>query len=135
MFCVILFACSGCDTLGLLGKAGVPGFESYVKPDPEALAFERRKREDFVLNRSHKALFWLLSHRVESGMRLSEVEQILGEAGEDVSDQSYQKKSQGLHEQTDDAFKWGPDSEGKSVVLFFRDGNLANFNPKDYRNP
>lgn len=130
--CMFLFACSGCDTLGMLGKAGVPGFESYLKPTPEAIAFERNKREEFVLNRSHNALFWLLAHRIESGMRLSEVEQVLGEAGEDVSDQSYQK-SQQVHQQTDDAYKWGPDTEGKSVVLFFRDGKLANFNPKDYR--
>ena len=131
MVCIgglMLFGVSGCDTLS---KAGVPGLESYVKRDPEELKFETAKREEFTLHHDHKALYWLMANRIETGMRLSEVEQILGESGEDVSDQSYGTKD-GIHQTTDSAYSWGPDSEGRSVVLFFREGHLANFNRKDY---
>lgn len=125
---LMLFGVTGCDTLS---KAGVPGLESYVKRDPEEVKFENAKREEFALHHDHKALYWLMANRIESGMRLSEVEQILGESGEDVSDQSYGKKG-GIHQTTDLAYSWGPDSDGRSVILFFRDGYLTNFNRKDY---
>lgn len=117
---------------GVLHNAGVPGLEMYVKKDPAELQHERDQREQFILNQDHKALFWLISHRLDNAMTLSEVEQVLGVPGEYTADDSY-GKSEGLHQTTDMAYKWGPDNRGQSVILFFRDGRLSNFDPKDYR--
>lgn len=118
---------------GAMHNAGVPGLEMYVKKDPAEVQHDQDQREKFMLNQDHKALFWLIGHRLENGLLLSEVEEILGVPGEFTSDVDY-GKSDGLHQVTDTAYKWGPDNCGQSVILFFRDGRLSNFNPKDYRN-
>ncbi len=129
---VVAFAAGfGCETLQ---KAGVPGLEQYVKEDPAVIEEEREQREKFSLHQDHKALYWLLANRVGNGMQLHEVEEILGAPGE-LTTEARQLKSDGLHQTNDPAYKWGPDSKGYSVILFFRDGHVSNFNPKDYRNP
>ena len=130
MFCLsgtIALAVSGCESLQ---KAGVPGMEGYVKPDPVALARENSFRDAFVQSNDHEAFYWLLSNRVQSGMLKAEVEQALGQAGEIETDPRYYKKE--THQPTDAAYRWGPDSKGNTVVLFFRDGRLSNFNPRDF---
>jgi hypothetical protein len=128
---VSLPALLGCDTLH---KAGVPGLEQYAKVDHEGLALEQSNREKFSVHRDHKALYWLLANRISNGMRLQEVEEILGESGEYTTDFK-SNDSKGLHQTTDSVYKWGPDSTGKSVVLFFRDGHVCNFNAKYYKDP
>ena len=128
---VTLLAGLGCE---MLHNAGVPGLEMYVKEDPAVLEEERTNRENFSLHQDHKALYWLLANRVSNGMRLTQVEEILGAAGEFTTELN-QLKSEGLHPTNDPAYKWGPDNKGYSVILFFRDGGVSNFNPKDYRTP
>lgn len=128
---VALAAVLGCQTLH---NAGVPGLEDYVKPDPVQVEMARSNRDKFAIDRDHKALYWLLSKKVSNGMKLAEVEDVLGSPGEEASEFKG-ANSDGIHQTTDSAFKWGPDSEGCSVVIWFRDGHVCNFNPKDYRNP
>jgi hypothetical protein len=126
---ISLIVGSGCT---MLHEAGVPGLSGYVKKDEAAIARERFQREKFTQDRDHEALFWLLSNRLDNGMELSHVEDVLGGPGELSTDQKF-LKSEGIHRTTDSAFKWGPDNKGRSVILFFREGRLSNFDPKDYR--
>lgn len=119
----------GCQTLH---EAGVPGLEKYVKRDQVAVETEKRHRQEFVLNHSHESLYWLLSHKVSNGMNLQDVEAVLGGPGEQTNDFD-SVNPEGLHQRTDVAYKWGPDKKGCSVVIWFRDGHVANYNPKDYR--
>ena len=121
----------GCQTLH---EAGVPGLESYLKPDPEFALDTQEHRDEFALNRDHKALYWLMANRISNGMTLNEVEAILGEPGERETDTA-RLKSNGPYQTADLCYKWGPDCAGYSAVLFFRDGHLCNFNAKDYLNP
>ena len=116
----------------MLHRAGVPGLESYVKKDPAAVRKEQSHREKFSVHRDHESLFWLLQNCVQPGMQLHQVEEALGEPGEFTTEQNL-AKSDGLHQTTDSAYRWGPDNKGQSVILFFRDDRLSNFNADDYR--
>lgn len=130
MFCLagtVALVVSGCETLQ---KAGVPGLEGYIKADPEEVAKEERYRDAFIQSSDHEAFYWLLANRIQSGMYKSEIEQVLGQSGEIETDPRYFKKE--THQALDAAYRWGPDSKGNSVVLFFRDGRLSNFNPEDF---
>ena len=127
---VTLIAVLGCETLH---NAGVPGLESYVKADPVVVEAERSNREKFTVHRDHKALYWLLANCISNGMQLHEVEHVLGSPGEFTTDFNG-ASSDGVHQTTDSAYKWGPDNTGRSVVIWFRDGHVSNFNSKNYRN-
>lgn len=125
---------SGCEKLHVLHNSGVPGFDYRLQETPEDTAAMQKHQEQFLRNRDHAALYWLLSNRISNGMILNEVEDVLGESGEREMEIN-RFKSDGLFQSTDLAYKWGPDSLGYSVVLFFRDGRVVNFNPKDFKNP
>jgi hypothetical protein len=125
----MVFAVAGCETLH---NAGVPGFEQYIKKSPEEAAATEKHRSEFLQTRSHKALYWLMANCISNGMMLNEVEAVLGEPGERETDTN-RFKSDGLTQSTDLAYKWGPDTLGHTVILFFRDGRLCNFNPKDFK--
>ncbi|MDP1796087.1 MAG: hypothetical protein Q8K78_01325 [Planctomycetaceae bacterium] len=125
----ILLAASfvGCETLH---QAGVPGLEQYVK-DEDALAAPEY-RESFQVDRDPTAFSWLLAHRVRNGMTVSEVSEALGDSGEEFSNSQALKKNANEYQATDIAYRWGPDAQGRSVILFFRDGHLIQFNPRDF---
>ncbi len=120
---------SGCE---MLHNAGVPGLKPYIKVNPAEVKKEQACRDDFQLHRDHKALYWLLANRIQTGMQLHEVEQVLGEPGERETDLS-RLKSDGVYQTTDLVYKWGPDQTGHSVVLFFRDNHLVNFDRESFK--
>ena len=122
---------AGCETMH---NAGIPGFESFAKPDIEAQKAAAHHRDEYQQSHDHNSLYWLLAHKIASGMTLNEVEAAIGESGERELDTSRVAKG-GSYQITDLVYKWGPDSSGFSVVLFFRDGRVYNFNPHDYKNP
>ena len=132
--------------LAMLLGAGVwlPGCASIDLEDPDPLglfpAQERfttgeaqEYRSQFQIEQDPKAMTALLAHLVENGMTVAAVNDALGESGERYHDDQELKKNAGQYQQTDIAFKWGPDSNGRSVILFFRDGKLINFDPADFR--
>ena len=126
---VAMISAIGCE---MLHNAGVPGLKPYIKVNPAEVKKEQTCRDDFQLHRDHKALYWLLANRIQTGMPLHEVEQILGEPGERETDMS-RLKSDGVYQTTDLVYKWGPDQTGHSVVLFFRDNHLVNFDRGSFK--
>lgn len=130
MICTLL-AGFGCQTLH---NAGLPGMEPFLKVDPAKVEEENNHREQFAIHRDHKSFYWLLANQVSSGMSLTEVETALGEPGEHTTEFS-RMKSEGQIQTTDSAYRWGPDRQGNSAILFFRDGRLVNFNRKDFVTP
>lgn len=117
----------GCS---VLHQAGVPGLEQYVK-DPHAPRVAE-EREKYQVHHDGQSLNWLLAHRVHTGQSVAEVSGILGEEGERYWNDTALKNG-GAYLQTDEGYRWGPDSNGRSVILFFRDGKLVNFNPDEFR--
>lgn len=118
---------AGCETLH---NAGVPGLEQYVKD--EAAITAPKYREQFQVDRDPVAFNWLLRNRVRTGMTVGEVSEALGDSGEEFLNSQGLKKNANEYQTTDVAYRWGPDSQGRSVILFFRDGKLIQFNPNDF---
>lgn len=105
----------------------LPGAEpSYAGVDIAGI------RQKFLTERDPEAFRWLLAHRIHNEMTHDEVANELGESGERRNDDREYKTNGGFYQTTDVGYQWGPDREGHSVVLFFRDGKLVHFNPNDF---
>ncbi len=121
---------TGCESLY---DAGVPGIEPFVD-------LESREREEehfrklYQEDKAPAALQWLLVNRMEAGLSLVEVNQVLGNEGVRVLDDMRFKTNGGHYRRDDLIYKWGPTSDGKSLFLVFRDGSLVNFDPSEYSN-
>jgi hypothetical protein len=89
-------------------------------------------RSRFQIDRDPESLNWLLAREVHNGMSVA-VNEVLGESGEEVEHAGEMKRGGGQYQQTDVGYKWGPDTNGRSVVLFFREGKLVNFDPEEFR--
>lgn len=124
-----LLISAGCETMR---ESGIPGLRADTTKKYEANRVEQEHRDNFVVHRDHKSLYWLVANRIKNGMSLTDVEQILGESGERETDMGRLKLG-GLYQTTDLIYKWGPDNEGYSVVLIFRDNHLVNFDPSGFR--
>lgn len=117
-----LFVFAGC------GTAGFNGFLIDFGPPAKVSAREiEEHRVQFNQERDPKAFRWLLNHAIENGMTVREVEHALGDSGERVFDDVAVKSKHREFLHSDIAYKWGPDSDGNSVVLFFREGRLIQY--------
>ena len=94
---------------------------------------EEKHRKQYQETRDPAALDWLFANVVTSGMTQSEITRILGEEGRRVYDDGRFKNEGGHYQIDDDFWKWGPDSEGRTICLGFRDGHLVNFDPNEFR--
>lgn len=138
-----LFQSGAWLTLTLLAAIGVSGcgsperkkladklpFLKHENDGPQAA----EQRQKFVSDRDPAAFRWLLTHGVSNEMSVSEVANVLGEAGERRLDDREYKTNGGNYHTTDIAYQWGPDRTGHTVVLFFRDGKLVHFDPAEIR--
>jgi hypothetical protein len=123
----LLVAAAGC------GSPGIDGFDRWLAGDrleDERQAAERRER--FLQSGDFESLHWLLAHRVRAGMSLSEVNHVLGREGEHIYDAGALKRGDGRYRETDEFYKWGPSSDGRSVYLGFRDDRLLHFDPAEF---
>jgi hypothetical protein len=124
-----LFA--GCETLY---DAGVPGMERFVDLESKAQE-EEQHRKKYLEDKDPEAIRWLLANRIQSGQTLEEVGRIFGEKGIREHNDNW-LTTDGIGYRTDDkAYKWGPDREGKSIYLVFREGILVNFDPHEFEEP
>lgn len=121
--------------LAILGCSGIDRqdpFEIFPDEDQGSVSEADNHRQQFQIHRDPKALNWLMSHEIETGMSLASVNDILGESGERVFNDTSLKRNANQYQETDIGFKWGPDTNGRSIVLFFRDGKLVNFDPEEF---
>jgi|GEM_PF-1674342 len=126
---LLLGACVSC------GCASWAELESILIPTPERFSpaeVERHQRQ-FQIENDPAALNWLLCHQIENGMSIATVNEVIGSEGLREFDDAEMKRNGGHYQQTDVGYKWGPDRKGRSVVLFFRDGKLINFDPDEFR--
>lgn len=123
-------------TMASLPGCGAPAraklAEMFPIGNPPNLApHEAEQRQKFQTERDPAAFRWLLVHRVHNEMTVEEVANVLGEAGERRFDDAEFKTNGGFYQTTDIGYQWGPDRSGHSVVLFFREGKLINFDPME----
>jgi hypothetical protein len=103
-----------------------------TKTTTKTSPLEPEYRERFLTERDPEALRWLLSNRIHNEMTVTEVANVLGEKGERRFDDREYKTNGGFYQTTDVGYQWGPDKNGHSVVLFFRDGKLVHFDPAEF---
>lgn len=76
---------------------------------------------------------WLLAHCVAPGMSYKEVCRALGEEGSPEANDRWIKTRGTTYQVGDDTYCFGPDSEGQSVYLVFREDKLIGFDPEAFR--
>ena len=118
---------SGCETLEQSSLGRMLPFGAKTNHSPQAT----EHRQKFLNERDPDAFRWLLSHRLHNEMSVQQVEHELGESGERRNDDREYKTNGGYYQTTDVGYQWGPDRQGHTVVLFFRDGKLINFDPDE----
>ena len=129
----LLAIAAGCESTAGLGARGTGAKQrADAQPFDSPLAEEVHYRTEYQSQRSKQAMRWLMSHRIQSGMSREEVAHVLGEDGEIEHDDRWIKGNVGVYHVDDVTWCFGPDSEGHSVYLVFRDNRLINFDPKDY---
>lgn len=126
-----LLAAAGLLLVASLGCAGLPvlpGFSNDIHTESDIAAH----RYQFQTERDPAALTWLLANGIHNGQSIAEVGQILGETGErEYADRELKTTGDGHYLETDVAYRWGPDANGRTIILFFRDGKLVNFDPSE----
>ncbi|MFN0196201.1 MAG: hypothetical protein ACKVT0_05615 [Planctomycetaceae bacterium] len=89
-------------------------------------------RERYQETREPDAICWLLAHEIHSGMSLDDVNRTLGENGVREENSSWLTTNGGNYRTDDDVYRWGPDSEGGTIYLVFRENHLVNFDPHEF---
>ncbi|MGH7202765.1 MAG: hypothetical protein ACREJB_19320 [Planctomycetaceae bacterium] len=126
-----------CRTVGLLvmsaAGCGLTGdlFKPAAGPSPSEV--ETAHRREYQESRSREAIRWLLANRVDNGLSIRDVNRMLGEQGRREKGDLWLKRNGGQYRATDEAWQWGPDADGRTYYLIFRDGQLVNFDPRQYR--
>jgi hypothetical protein len=125
--CIGLVGCESVDNGGMK-KAFAP----LLNRKPTAQQ-EEQHRMAFQESRDSKDLHWLLANRVESGMTVKQVGGVIGENGLRVHKDSWIKNRGGNYQSTDEVWKWRATRNGQAIYLVFRNGNLVNFDPAQFR--
>lgn len=126
LFCVCASLICGCEALD---EAGVPGMDAFINRSA-AREEEAKHRDLFATEGNRESFRWLLVNRIEQGMSVADINTTLGQAGERIANDGWLKNKQGgRYRQGDTAYKWGPDRDGRSIYLIFRDNHLVNYDP------
>jgi len=117
-------------------QAGYRDFKLPGIPSPEELQAESRtadkQRERYRRTQDAAAFRWLLAKRIRTGMTLAEVNRELGQDGNRrYGDARFKARNVGV-QATDETWEWGPDKDGTTYMLFFRNDRLVNFEPSQY---
>ena len=90
-----------------------------------------QRRASYIEHHNREDLYWLLQNCVTTGMGVHEVAGVIGETPELEPHSQWLKQAD--FRVDDKVYKFGPDSQGQSVYLLFREGRLINHNPDEYR--
>ena len=117
----------GCETVG---KGSSQAFAKSTSDDaPKRTAESERRR--YQADRDPAALKWLLAHCIHRNMMVKEINNVVGEDGVRVRDDTWLKRGNGYRED-DTVYRWGPDRNGRDIYLIFRGGHLVNFDPAEF---
>ncbi len=130
-FGLLAIGLCGCESVG----KGSSQILTKTASEPAAPAPSKRtldsERTRYQTDRASSAARWLLAHCVKPHMRVKEINEVFGEDGVRVRDDTWLKRGNG-YRQDDVVYRWGPDNHGRNIYLFFRDGRLINFDPKEF---
>jgi hypothetical protein len=107
--------------------------DSFAATDQPDSKTEEKHRREYEATRSHESMKWLLSHCVESGMSYKKVCHIMGEDGTLETGDRRLLAGGGNYRVGDEMYSFGPDSQGKTVYLAFREDRLVNFERSEFK--
>jgi hypothetical protein len=124
----LIITCTlGCESIT---KLNIPGMQ-YYRHDAEFEAKKAKHQANWREHQSAESLTWLLRNTIDNGMSVNEVNQAISTEAEPAGDRAEQYKTGANYLVTDDGYRWGPDSNGRVIVLFFRNNQLVNFDPHE----
>lgn len=123
---VALIHLTGCSMMNSLAD--------LMQQEESLFAEAEKRREEFLIERSEDSIKWLLSNLAKNGMSKGDIDRIVGEQGERVFDDTEILSGEGLYRADDRVYSWGPDRQGNTYMLVFRDDKLINFENFDPRN-
>lgn len=127
----VLFAAAspfwGCESVG---KTTPQAFAKSTADQPAKRTLNSERRR-YQAERDPSAARWLLAHAIQRQMTVKEINEVFGEDGVRVHDDSSLKRGNGYRED-DTVYRWGPDRDGRDIYLVFRSGRLVNFDPKEF---
>lgn len=89
-------------------------------------------RTQWQTRRDKAAIRWLLATQIHNGLTPEEVSVRLGEVGvKEQNTREFKKEGDGFRID-DEFYKFGPDREGESYYLGFRDGQLVQFDAQRF---
>ncbi len=121
-------------TVQLMGCSMMTSLLKLTQQKETLFAEAEKQREEFLIERTEESIKWLLSNLAKNGMSKGDIDRIIGEQGERVFDDTNILSGDGLYRADDLVYSWGPDKQGHSYMLVFRDNkliNFENFNPKN----
>ncbi|HLJ12428.1 MAG TPA: hypothetical protein VKU82_14635 [Planctomycetaceae bacterium] len=107
--------------------------ESFSANQPAGPRTEEEHRREYLATGSRRSLRWLLAHCVKPGMSYDDLCGVLGQDGELETKDLKLKTNGGNYRIDDEVYRWGPDSEGRILYLFFRENRLFNFDPDEFK--
>ncbi len=121
--CLVLGLAAGLSGCGQTGGFLLLGTETQRGTEAEEIFH----REQYLGTHSAESMRWLLLNRLRNGMNKQQIDAIIGEEGErEFRDQGILGEG-GLYRADDIVYRWGPDRDGNSYLLVFRDDHLVNF--------
>lgn len=127
LVCAAAGAWSGCESVG----KGTPQLFSKSSSEDSSKRTVDSERRRYQTDRDPSAARWLLAHSVRPHMTVKEINDVFGEDGTRVHDDTWLKRGNGYRED-DTVYRWGPDKTGRDIYLVFRDKRLINFDPKEF---
>ena len=125
----MFFGLTGC---AVLSEIKLPGIATASELNDE-FRKEQKYRREYQETGSPEAIRWLKAHRIKPGMTIGTVNEILGEDGRRVYDDTRFKSHGGHYRAGDETYKWGPDAEGSSHLLMFRSDRIVNYDPQEFQ--
>lgn len=107
--------------------------DSFAAADQPNPKLEEQHREEYAATHNPQAMRWLLSHCVEMGMSYKKVCQIMKEEGTPVMGDKSLLSGGGNYRVGDEVYAFGPDTNGKTVYLVFRDDRLVNYDRSEFK--
>lgn len=121
---------TGCESPGWARSLNAAFTGTRERPTAKE---EEAHRREYLSTHSRRSMHWLLGNCVETGMSHNEVSRILGEEGIREAKDNWVKTKGGTYQLGDEVYGYGPNSDGETVYLVFRDNQLVSFEGGEFR--
>jgi len=88
-------------------------------------------RSRYQATRSSADLEWLMKNRIENGLTVDSVNNILGQKGKALDAENQVSQASASSGSKDGTYEYGPDDQGRTYHLTFRNSRLVEYTPSD----